>query len=107
MKTIFILVSFCVLLGYVAFRNKNTSPAGNMHATDFIDFKKEVQPILIKRCSPCHFPGGKMYERLPFDTSITILQKKDGILRRIKDEPDNSIIRKFVEENRTEKENRK
>jgi hypothetical protein len=106
MKTIFIFVSFCVLLSYFAFRNKNTSSGEIMHTTELIDFKKEVQPILIKRCSPCHFPGGKMYERLPFDTSTTILQKKDGILRRIKDEPDNSIIRKFVEENRVEKEKR-
>jgi len=105
MKTIFIFVSFCVLLSYFAFRNKNTSSAGIMHATNLIDFKKEVQPILIKRCSPCHFPGGKMYERLPFDTSITILQKKDGILRRIKDEPDNTIIRKFIDENQREKGN--
>src|SRR5215510_9273077 len=64
-----------------------------------IDFKKQIQPILEKRCSPCHFPGGKMYEKLPFDTSSTILLKKEGILKRIKDDPDNKLLREFIEQN--------
>jgi hypothetical protein len=65
-----------------------------------IDFKTQIQPILERRCSPCHFPGGKMYERLPFDTPSTILIKKESILKRIKDEAENKLLREFVEQNK-------
>ena len=64
-----------------------------------IDFKTVIQPIMQKRCSPCHFPGGKMYERLPFDTASTILMKSESILKRIKDEAENKLLREFVEQN--------
>ena len=64
-----------------------------------IDFKSQIQPIFQKRCSPCHFPGGKMYERLPFDTSSTILMKRESILKRIKDEEENKLLREFIEQN--------
>jgi hypothetical protein len=66
-----------------------------------IDFKTQIQPILQKRCSPCHFPGGKMYERLPFDTSSTILMKKESILKRIKEEAENKLLREFIDQNVT------
>src|SRR5262245_10825489 len=36
------------------------------------EFETKVRPILEARCTPCHFPGGKMYGRLPFDQPGTI-----------------------------------
>jgi len=33
-----------------------------------------VRPILEQRCTPCHFTGGKMYARLPFDRAETIVK---------------------------------
>ena len=68
-------------------------------ASPDIDFRTQILPILQKRCSPCHFPGGKMYERLPFDTSSTILMKKESILKRIKVEDENKLLREFIEQN--------
>jgi hypothetical protein len=64
--------------------------------TDVVDFSSQVQPILVTRCSPCHFPGGKMYGRMPFDQDTTILSHEAGILRRIKDEKENALIRTFI-----------
>ena len=61
-----------------------------------IDFKSEVAPIFKARCSPCHFPGGKMYAKLPFDTASTIINNREGILRRIKDETESKKIREFL-----------
>jgi len=65
-----------------------------------IDFEKEIKPILISHCSPCHFTGGKMYERLPFDKAETILKAEVQpiLLKRIKDEKENELIRKFIEQ---------
>src|SRR5437879_10778372 len=39
---------------------------------DRIDFTTQVLPLLQERCSPCHFTGGRMYDRLPFDKETTI-----------------------------------
>lgn len=64
---------------------------------DSIDFTVQIQPILVKNCSPCHFTGGKMYERMPFDKDTTILNHQAGILRRIKGE-ENNLLRSFIEQ---------
>ena len=66
-------------------------------AKDTIHFASQIQPILVKNCSPCHFTGGKMYERMPFDKDSTIINHQAGILRRIKGE-ENTLIRSFVEQ---------
>ena len=67
---------------------------------DSISFATQVQPIFVKRCSPCHFPGGKMYARLPFDKDTTIINHSEGILRRIKTGDDNLILKSFIEQNK-------
>ena len=64
-----------------------------------ISFAIEIQPILQNRCSPCHFTGGKMYERMPFDKAETILTHTEGVLRRIKQEPDAQKIKDFFRQN--------
>ena len=66
--------------------------------TDTIDFTSQVQPILVKNCSPCHFTGGKMYERMPFDKDTTIINHEKGILKRIKGE-ENTVLKTFIQQN--------
>lgn len=70
---------------------------------DTIDFKKQIQPIFVNRCSPCHFPGGKMYSRLPFDAGETLVNNDSVILRRIKDESEKSLLTKYIEEKKSRK----
>jgi hypothetical protein len=67
---------------------------------DSIQFSSHVQPIMQKRCTPCHFTGGKMYARMPFDKDTTIINHQASILKRIKDEEENSVIRKFLRQNK-------
>src|SRR5678815_5292131 len=67
--------------------------------TAIIDFNTRVKPIFVNHCSPCHFTGGKMYERLPFDKDTTIINHEAGILRRIKGE-ENLIIKTFIDQNK-------
>ena len=66
---------------------------------DTIQFARQIQPILVKHCSPCHFTGGKMYERMPFDKDTTIINHEAGILRRIKGE-ETLIIKTFIDQNK-------
>ena len=61
-----------------------------------IDFATEVKPILEARCRTCHFPGGVMYQRLPFDRPETIRTLGEKLFTRLKDEDDRRIIREFL-----------
>jgi hypothetical protein len=67
---------------------------------DTIDYVKEVLPILVKNCSPCHFPGGKLYQKLPFDQDTTIVHHETVVLKRIKNEEENLIIKNFIQQNK-------
>lgn len=102
---------FLITVAWLAFSIKNSAasvgikPSAKMQLlTDSIDFTSQVQPIFVKKCSPCHFPGGKMYVRMPFDKDTTILNHQEGILKRIKTGEDNLILKSFIEQN-TKKDN--
>ncbi len=61
-----------------------------------VDFAKSIRPILEKRCTPCHFQGGVMHARLPFDKPETIAKLGTRLFTRIKDEESRALIRKFL-----------
>ena len=60
-----------------------------------IDFQRDVRPILA-RCQPCHFAGGKMYDKLPFDKPETVVRLGEKLFTRIKDEKQRAVIRGFL-----------
>jgi len=61
-----------------------------------VDFARDVRPIMESRCQPCHFTGGKMYERLPFDKPETIRELGERLFTRIKAENEQAVIRQFL-----------
>jgi hypothetical protein len=61
-----------------------------------VSFEKSVLPILEARCRPCHFPGGKMYARLPFDCPRTARLLGTKLFTRIRSESDQAAIRIFL-----------
>jgi hypothetical protein len=64
--------------------------------SDTVNFNSQIKPILQKKCSPCHFAGGKMYDAMPFDNPVTILTHEPGIVKRIKDQPEASLVKQFI-----------
>ena len=80
--------------------NQTTIAQVKKPVADTTSFEQNIQPILVKNCSPCHFPGGKVYTKMPFDAPLTIVSlKKDRVLMRIKDEDQKEIVRKYIELN--------
>jgi hypothetical protein len=63
-----------------------------------IDFEKQIKPIFQSRCQPCHFSGGIMYDRLPFDRAETIHKLGDKLFTRIKEEKEQRLIREFLKQ---------
>jgi len=66
-------------------------------ATDAkVDFDSQIVPLLKSKCMPCHFSGGKVYDKLPFDRQETIKKLGTKLFTRIQDENDRKLIREFL-----------
>ncbi|MEN3330465.1 MAG: hypothetical protein V7638_5272 [Acidobacteriota bacterium] len=61
-----------------------------------VDFDTQLKPMLQSKCMPCHFSGGKMYDRLPFDKPATIKKLGTRLFTRINDEHDRKLIADFL-----------
>ena len=96
-----LFLSFLIMFGWLGSDFKKSLPHVSVKTMDIlkdtIDFTTQIKPILIKNCSPCHFTGGKMYEKLPFDKDTTILNHQSAILKRIKGD-ENALIKSFVDQ---------
>jgi hypothetical protein len=81
-----------------AARQLAADPSGGSGVTtpNRVDFATQVKPILVTRCEGCHFPGGKMYQRLPFDRAETVKTLGEKLFTRLKDENDRRVIREFL-----------
>jgi hypothetical protein len=62
-----------------------------------VDFTRDVLPI-VDGCRPCHFEGGKMYERLPFDDPATLRALGEKLFTRIKGEEERAVLTAFFEQ---------
>lgn len=67
-----------------------------IEAAPAVDFQRDIQPILTARCQPCHFPGGVMYTRLPFDQAGTIRELGTRLFTRIRGEKEQALLKAFL-----------
>jgi hypothetical protein len=58
-------------------------------------FLASVRPMLVQKCAPCHEPGGKLYEKLPFDSRTVVAAHAPGMMKRLKGE-DRAILEAWV-----------
>ena len=61
-------------------------------------FASDIRPMLQSSCQPCHFQGGQMYEKLPFDKPETITKLGTKLFTRITNEDQQLVIREFLSE---------
>lgn len=59
---------------------------------------EQLKPVL-EKCQPCHFSGGKVYDKLPFDRPETIKNLGTKLFSRIRDERERTLIREFLSQN--------
>jgi len=76
--------------------NKPTTSTQTL--TERPTFVSDIRPILQSSCQPCHFQGGQMYEKLPFDKPETITKLGTKLFTRIKNEDQQRVIREFLSE---------
>ena len=73
---------------------ENVAPVSAAKAR--VDFDTQLKPIFKSKCMPCHFSGGKMYDRLPFDKPETIRKLGTKLFTRITEENDRRLIQDFL-----------
>lgn len=87
----------CAYRHPVALLAETSRPAGSeKFASSRVDFDTEIKPIFEARCQPCHFRGGKVYDKMPFDRPETIKTLGTKLFTRIRDENERSLIRAFL-----------
>lgn len=75
-----------------------SSRVASMPRTAKPNFDSDIKPIFQARCQPCHFQGGKVYDKLPFDKPETIIKLGTKLFTRIKDEKEQQKIREFLDQ---------
>jgi hypothetical protein len=105
MRVILVLIAVALLLvesGAVAKRSGTTAMASPVSAPISsapkvrVDFDTQLKPIFQAKCMPCHFSGGQVYDRLPFDKPATIRKLGTRLFTRIKDENERRLIEDFL-----------
>jgi hypothetical protein len=105
MRVVLILVAMGLLLiesGDLAKPYAATGMFSSAHASTSsaskarVDFDTQLKPIFQSKCMPCHFSGGQMYDRLPFDKPATIRKLGTRLFTRIKDEEQRHLIEDFL-----------
>src|SRR5215213_11143613 len=77
-------------------KTDDTAPVTTAKAR--VDFETQLKPIFKSKCMPCHFSGGQMYNRLPFDKPETIRKLGSRLFTRIKEENDRRLLEDFLTE---------
>ena len=96
------MVAISLLLvesGSLAKPARKTEPAAvptSATAKARVDFDTQLKPIFKSKCMPCHFSGGQVYDRLPFDKPETIRKLGPKLFTRIKDENERHLIEEFL-----------
>ena len=72
--------------------NVSTSSAAKAR----VDFDTQLKPIFKSKCMPCHFSGGQMYDRLPFDRPETVRKLGTRLFTRIREEDNRRLIEDFL-----------
>ena len=101
MKMMLVLVCCCIIVFTFSHTNANSGRTKQQFIDSTRvgtpDFKSVILPLLQKNCSPCHFPGGKMYAKMPFDKAETIVNHQVGALKGFNDINEKELLKQFIE----------
>ena len=65
-------------------------------------YQDEILPILKSNCNPCHFSGGKVYDRHPFDDYKTVATLGLKLNTRLKGK-ETAVMKEWIQAGKPEK----
>ena len=74
-------------------RLEKTAVSVQQNAVTFAD---SIAPLLREKCSPCHFKGGKVFDRYPFDQYETVRKLGKRLNTRLKGE-DADLVARWID----------
>lgn len=76
----------------------------NASAADTLfTFTQHLAPLLKENCTPCHFAGGKVFEKYPFDSYATVFRLRKKLGTRLKSPEQTAILSRWIETGAKEK----
>ncbi len=66
-------------------------------------FQSDIAPLLKSNCTPCHFPGGKMYQEYPFDDYSTVHRLRKRLHTRLEKPEQKAILTRWIDSGAKEK----
>jgi cytochrome c5 len=107
MRVSLLMLALFLALSFAACHHRTKLGSSSAGAQDFAtlsfasttrkpDSETEIKPIFQARCQPCHFQGGKVYDKMPFDKPETITRLGEKLFTRIKDKEEQRLIREFL-----------
>jgi hypothetical protein len=104
MRLLFLALALMLTIGLGVFVMRNDEGAIARSAistfssqTSAPNFDTQIKPIFQARCQPCHFQGGQVYDKMPFDKPETITRLGTKLVTRIKDAKEQKLIREFLD----------
>ena len=88
-----LLLMNAMILGFILPQKEKTARPKNTAYT----YHGDILPLLQANCNPCHFPGGKVYKKLPFDDSVTVAKLGKKLNTRLQKKEQQAIINGWVE----------
>jgi hypothetical protein len=61
-----------------------------------VTFTADIAPLLAAKCQPCHFKGGKVFDKLPFDQYKTVVKIAPRLNTRLKGK-DGELVARWIE----------
>ena len=68
-----------------------------------ITYQKDIVPLLKSNCRPCHYPGGTVFKKLPFEEYVVVKKLGIKLNTRLKENSRKKIISLWVESGSFEK----
>ncbi len=90
------IIAVCVILmvpGIVILTGSNHQDSKK----EAIKFQTDIVPLLKSNCQPCHYPGGKMYKKLPFDDYLTVKKIGKKLNSRFNEQSQKDMVTEWVD----------
>lgn len=75
----------------------HSSPHRSQDKPKPVTFNADIAPLLAAKCQPCHFKGGKVFDKLPFDQYKTVAKIAPRLHTRLKGE-DEHLVARWIEQ---------
>ena len=66
-------------------------------------YRKNILPLLQANCNPCHFTGGKVYKKLPFDDYKTVAMLGKKLNTRLKQKEQQAVVNGWINSGATDR----